>query len=542
MASLLDLLGLPSSAGMPSSMTDEDLQNLQQNQTPFSTLFGLNPSAYRDVASDAASDATSKPDPNYDTDTTTPTGVSQGSPDVTVNDDGTSTDQTPAASAAQSDSSSASDSTPASSNTPTSSTSGTTAQSAQPGFMSKLFSATENPNVSMALMNAGFSMMANSRYGTPWWSAIGSGAQTGMQTYEQLKQQQIQNAMSMYAAQRQTALDQADITAKNATSAATQQATANRANFQKYLGSNPANVTPQSILSNGGSADDIKSLFPTMQTVTGDDGTVYSFNPQGGGLTKIGQTVKTQATPAGTVINQVQPGQNGSPAQVTPVSNVSLTPDQQKQVQTYSDNAVAAKQQADQLGTYMQVVNDPQYQAAQASGLPGKMQAYLRSKGLTSDPSQVIAQTMTNAQLANAYGSIEKSGVSRLDQKTQEAIINGQINWNSADPKTRAAIAQDMYNLKMNEYNLNYRSAQWDGAGLGNSVGPQVTLKDGTVVPAGTNRTDFVGAKSQVSNPMQAGKPATQYTQASSLQYLVDQARSGNAKAQQILAANNYKY
>ncbi|WP_143277832.1 hypothetical protein [Burkholderia cenocepacia] len=53
--------------------------------------------------------------------------------------------------------------------------------SAEPSFGSKLVSILKNPLIDTSLMNAGFGMMAASRPGTPWYSAIGQGAQTGVQ-------------------------------------------------------------------------------------------------------------------------------------------------------------------------------------------------------------------------------------------------------------------------------------------------------------------------------------------------------------------------
>jgi hypothetical protein len=581
MASLFDLLGLNSASGMPSSMSDEEQAAMLQNGgTGMSALLGLSPdvltnaygtpstqakqdavhSAEQNAAAQnqaqaastaqdnsqetqpapqAQSDTDNSPAPTTNTDT--PIAQASGQPDVSVDSASDDSTNSGGSNSTNSDSSFTPSSgllAPSSSGSDSSSTT-----DSSPGFLSKLLhAAATNQNLFPSLMAAGAGMLAHSNYGTSGWSAVGQGMQDGMQTYQARQQQQFQNAINMAAAQRQNALDSAKIAGANATTAQTNQAVQNRANFMKYMSSNPTNVTPQSVLSNGGGTDDIKSLFPTMQTVTGDDGTVYSFNPQGGGLTKIGQTVKTQATPAGTVINQVGSGPNGA-AQVTPVSGTSLTPEQQGKVQTYSDNAANYKAKANQLGTYIQAMQDPAYQQAQASGVPGAVQAYLRSKGLTSDPVQVINQTIANEQTAGNLSTIESSGVSRLDQKTQENVIKNGIDVNTASPQTRLALAQDIFDSYRNQYNQNYRAAQWDGSGLGNSTSKQVQLNDGTVIPSGTNRTDYIGANAVTNNPMQKGNqsaPAQTAVQAQAR--IIAMARSGNKQAQALLTQRGIQY
>lgn len=553
MASLLSMLGLNSSSGMPSSMTDEELQALQQNQTPFSTLFGLNPSAYQDTSSSAAQGN----DASTTTDTETPIAPATGDPDVTVSDDDKSAqDASDSAQAAPQSSSDAGVSSAVNNIVNSGSDDTSAAQNAdQPGFLKKLFKATENPNVSMALMQAGLGMMANSRYGTPWWSAIGQGAQEGLGTYEALKQQQIQNQMAMYTAQNKVRMDNADINAKNATTQGTllgnQQLQARQQLLAQIASGQLSPNSPQVAFmgaSAGMKPEDITAMqqsyapkLGTPKEFTGNDGKQYVQDQTPTGQ-PVGQPYLKAATPitvspgANVVQTQAMNADGTSPT----VASGGLTPEQTKQVQAYSDNASQYKQKADQLQTYIQAMQDPAYQQAQSSGVAGNLQAYLRSKGLSSNPVQVINQAIANEQTAGNLATIEKSGVSRLDQKTQESVIKNGIDLNTASPATKLALAQDIYDSYRNQQNQNYRSAQWDGSGLPNITKNTVQLPDGSVIKAGTNRSDYIGGNAVTNNPMQPTKNAPSMNP--QMQQLINLARSGNRTAQQALNAHNVKW
>jgi hypothetical protein len=135
---------------------------------------------------------------------------------------------------------------------------------AEPSFGSKLMSVLKNPLIDTSLMNAGFGMMAASRPGTPWFSAIGQGAQTGLQTYNQLAQQQIANRMAALNYQRQNSLDQADIASKNASTAQTQMQTQQSANLKAYMQKAGNNFSVTDAIAAGANPDAALNVFKTM--------------------------------------------------------------------------------------------------------------------------------------------------------------------------------------------------------------------------------------------------------------------------------------
>ncbi|MGQ7905530.1 hypothetical protein [Burkholderia sp. BC1] len=177
---------------------------------------------------------------------------------------------------------------------------------ASPSVGEKLMSVLRNPLINESLMNAGFGMMAASRPGTPWYSAIGQGAQTGVQTYNQLAQQQIANRMAALNYQRQNALDQADINAKNASTAATQQKTAQAQALSKYAANAGKNFNIGDAVAAGANPADAADMFTKMNPELGatqPDGTgnIYLYNKQ------TGQPVRTINT---TQFQKLGPGES----------------------------------------------------------------------------------------------------------------------------------------------------------------------------------------------------------------------------------------
>lgn len=256
---------------------------------------------------------------------------------------------------------------------------------ASPSVGEKLMSVLRNPLINESLMNAGFGMMAASRPGTPWYSAIGQGAQTGVQTYNQLAQQQIANRMAALNYQRQNALDQADINAKNASTAATQQKTAQTAALQSYAAKAGAQFDPQQAVGAGAdpqaAMDMFKTLHPNVTVTPMDDaGNMYAINPMTG---QVVATVKgsklTSVAPGASVYNgsQLAGGTGSSPAGGSSVGQVNpqpvvqggLTPDEvNKNVQGYN---ATQKSFSDQAQTQDQFLNQMQTKEA-LSGVTGK--------------------------------------------------------------------------------------------------------------------------------------------------------------------------
>ncbi|QNB14297.1 hypothetical protein G5S35_22425 [Paraburkholderia tropica] len=266
---------------------------------------------------------------------------------------------------------------------------------AEPSFGSKLMSVLKNPLIDTSLMNAGFGMMAASRPGTPWFSAIGQGAQTGLQTYNQLAQQQIANRMAALNYQRQNSLDQADIASKNASTAATQQKTAQTVALQKYASQAGSNFDPNQAIAAGAdptaAMDMFKTLHPSLTVTPMDDaGNIFAINPQTGQVVAhINGSKLTSVAPGASIYNFGGQGGVGasnagsagsSVAPVTPQPLVQggLAPaDVAKAVSGYN---TTQKQYSQQAQTQDQFLNQVQTkQALTGSGKGGLAPAAFRN-------------------------------------------------------------------------------------------------------------------------------------------------------------------
>ncbi|WP_147366257.1 hypothetical protein [Burkholderia multivorans] len=197
---------------------------------------------------------------------------------------------------------------------------------ASPSVGEKLMSVLRNPLINESLMNAGFGMMAASRPGTPWYSAIGQGAQTGVQTYNQLAQQQIANRMAALNYQRQNALDQADINAKNAGTAATQQKTAQAQALSKYAANAGKNFNIGDAVAAGANPADAADMFTKMNPELGATqpdgaGNIYLYNKQTGQPVRTINTTQFQKLGPGESLynsSSLGNGSGSSVGQVTP--------------------------------------------------------------------------------------------------------------------------------------------------------------------------------------------------------------------------------
>ncbi|EJO57244.1 hypothetical protein [Burkholderia multivorans] len=501
MANLLSMLGLGSS-GVPTSLDDETAQLMQQSPTSgWSALMGaqqggISPQQIQQymaqagmpqsVQQDDGSQASAQ-DANAVANSSTGNVASQDSKvakgdaanavdaqqAANVDQSGTSADDSTSASgsanAAPNNSDNASTASNASADqsgdtasSPDASTSsqggllsavgGKSAQpdasssdSAQPTFGSKLMSVLKNPLIDTSLMNAGFGMMAASRPGTPWYSAIGQGAQTGVQTYNQLAQQQIANRMAALNYQRQNALDQADINAKNAGTAATQQKTAQTAALQAYASKAGGNFDPSAAVAAGADPQAAMEMFKTLHpnvTVTpmDDAGNMFAINPQTG---QIVATVKgTKLTPVGTGVSMYNFGSGGatngnaggsSVGQVSPQPLVQggLAPaDVAKSVAGYN---ATQKQYTDQAQIQDQFLNQMQTkQALTGTGAGGVVpQAFRQAENLAGvfDNNSSLRQQFQGLNIQKEM-SLLPAG-SRMDQ-TFLKMIGKTI----ADPST----------------------------------------------------------------------------------------------------------
>lgn len=243
---------------------------------------------------------------------------------------------------------------------------------ASPSVGEKLMSVLRNPLINESLMNAGFGMMAASRPGTPWYSAIGQGAQTGVQTYNQLAQQQIANRMAALNYQRQNALDQADINAKNAGTAATQMQTQQASNLKAYMQKAGNNFSVTDAIAAGANPDAALNVFKTMhpEVQTVDLGTsIGLFDPTTRSfIQQVPKSQIVQTAPGATTsvitgngaagANGNAGASNGQRSSIGPVTaqpvvqggpNPAMVTATNNAIKPYADAVQAAKTQGDQI-------------------------------------------------------------------------------------------------------------------------------------------------------------------------------------------------
>jgi hypothetical protein len=353
-------------------------------------------------------------------------GSASASPDNTDNTSTATTAGTdPQPAASNSDAGTAG--TSASSSAPVSQS----AQTAQdsPGFLSKLMTEMRtNPTLGESLMNAGFGMMGASRYGTPGLAAVGQGAQVGLQTYNALKQQGIQNQMVQATGLIDNQKKQADLQT-------VQLSNQSKTALQKYSSQVGQNFTINGAIAAGALPADAISAYqgmhPNLTVQTDDAGNVYGVNPQTGQRVNLGSSTKLVTTPAGNTTTAYSGGgANGTPVTPQVVQQGGLAPDQV--------NTNVAKYQA------------PQAAAAKSSQAQGQLLNQLQSaNALSGSGSGVIGNGFRTVE--NALGVYDAASAVRqqyaannLTQIAQSVPAGSRLDQNIvklgeqalSDPKT----------------------------------------------------------------------------------------------------------
>jgi hypothetical protein len=462
MASLLQAMGLGSSSGTPTTLSDDELQALQAQQdsqgptSGVSALMGVDagnapaqpaaqdapaasPSLLSSVAQGDTSSTGSDSNPSYATKSQTDQSASSGdagaSADNSDNTDtsanaGTGSDSNPSYDSAATD--------PSSASTADSSAADTTATTDKeaPGFFAKLLAkAKSDPSFGEALMNAGFSMMANTRYGTPGLAAVGMGAQTGVQTYNALKQQGIANQMAQYQAQNKASLDQADISSKNATTQSTQLGNASKVALSKYAQAAGGNFNITDAIAAGALPQDAISAYqgmhPSMTMTTDDAGNVYAFNPQTGTQSRVGSSVKIANTAAGTTSTAYTGGgANGTPVVPQVVQQGGLAPAEVSAAAAkYQAPEAAATKNSAQQGQFLNQLQSADALAGSGGGVLGAGYRAAQAKLGVNDPNSQLRQQFASTNVQGIMSALPSG--SRMDQNFLQ-----QMEKTIADPQT----------------------------------------------------------------------------------------------------------
>ncbi|MCI1046919.1 hypothetical protein [Caballeronia zhejiangensis] len=589
MPSLLSALsGLSGSNGLPFTLTDEEQAALQAQQADpsqgMSTLTGTtgpdSTSTQAAPVSDAIhqslldqlsqvkdstnADGAAPSSSQYSTDTETPIAAATGEPDVTVPDDTTSADSTSATTTASPDNSATSPSDPRASDTSASSDS-----SSGGGLFSHLgklgTDMKNNPDLGMALMNSGFSMMGAAGQGLNPWAAIGSGAQYGVQYYNNLKQQRAATELAKYQAQNKALMDDADIKAKNATTQTTvlnnQQTQARQGIYQKIASGavSPNDPSVKAALASTGMKPE--DIVATAQGWSPKLGTPREYMDPQTGIQMV-QDRTENGTPVGTpYAKAVAPTQVSAGSSLVNTQSANgpaaggnmaptLTPDQQKAVNEESDAAAAAKTKAETMQQAAQILSDPEYQKAASSGVAGAVESYIRQKYgyFTGDPTQLVNNALQQEMIAKNLGTVMSAMPGgKLDKPTQEAINNNNLDVNKISPQMRAQMANMLASGYTDQASQASRKAQWDQAGLGAAAMGNTTLRDGTAVKQGMTRDSFVTAKNS-KNPLAQPQTAPQNNALASMSRqdkinaLITNAKNGDAAAAAYLKQNNVKF
>ncbi|MEX3840267.1 hypothetical protein [Paraburkholderia sp. BR10882] len=452
MASLLSLLGLDNSSGLPFKLTDDEQQQLAQQAqgTPtsgVSALMGVTgqdstsqqaqpiqaatqQSLLSQVAQGDSNDAKgSDANPSY----ATKANVDQSDTDSESNNDAT---------AAPTNSDNPSTSTVADVDTPSNATPAAntdTSAGAQPSFLSKLMTEMRsNPTLGEALMNAGFGMMANSRYGTPGLAAVGMGAQTGLQTYNALKQQQIQNQIAQLNAQREIQTANVNNQQTIANTQQTQLANASKRSLMAYAAQAGTNFTIPGAIAAGALPQDAISAFqglhPNLNVQTDDAGNVYGINPQTGQRINLGSATKIVNTPAGNTTTAYNG--TGSGGQITPqvVQQGGLAPEQVNQnVQKYNTAQQAAVTKSQQAGQFLNQLQTADAMNGSGAGVIGAGMRTVESKLGMNDPNSILRQQFASTNIQQILSGLPSG--SRMDQNFLKLAENTVANPDTATPE-----------------------------------------------------------------------------------------------------------
>lgn len=337
MASFLESLGLSGSSGVPTNLTDEEL------------------AAYQAAQANAASRSEYVPTVDLTQDQDKLAAPAQASAQAKPTADPADVNKAPVASSQPSAQATGGD---------------------KPGFLSRMFSAIEQPNVSQALIAAGANMMANTNYGTSGWSAIGQGIQAGQGAYNQLRQQQIMNQMAGMQYQRQAVKDQAEINSKNAETQGTQLANQQIRNLQAYMAKAGANFNPMEAVAYGASPDAatkvFQSLHPNVQIIDNGMSNVL-FDPMSRQVVATMPKSQVVQTPAGST-SQVVTGPGaafggpGASAGSSPASGTGVSS------QTLQQGGMTPKEQADAIAPFTSASQQAATQGEQINNVLGKLQ------------------------------------------------------------------------------------------------------------------------------------------------------------------------
>lgn len=485
MASLLSSMGLTGASGLPFTLSDDDLDELQQQQQAAQSDPTSGVSALMGVSGQDSTSAQQTPIPTA-TQQSLLGSLSQGATDSSKDNVGSDANPSYDSAAATDNSGSGSESNGSasvdddnSSNTDTSASAGvdatsdssnsdastdSSASSQSPGFMSKLMGELKsNPTLGESLMNAGFGMMAASRYGTPGLAAVGMGAQQGIQTYNALKQQQVQNQMAVLNYQRQAAMDSANVNAKNATTHTTQLANQSKVATQRYFQQAGQNATIQGAIAAGALPQDAiqayQGMHPELTMNTDDAGNVYAFNKQTGTNSLVGKSTKIVNTPAGNTTTAYNGSAGNGQPNSTVVQQGGLTPDQvNTNVGKYQATQQAATAKSQQTGQFLNQLQTADALAGSGGGAWGKGVRSVEQNLGFNDPNSVLRQqyAATNVQsilsglpsgsrMDQNFLKLAEQTVSDPEKATPEnmlrttALLKSKADFDSVDSAARAA-------------------------------------------------------------------------------------------------------
>lgn len=568
MASLLSLLGLDNSSGLPFTLSDDEQQQLaQQAQSAptggISALMGVTGQDSTSQQAQPVQAATQQSllsqvaqgDDDKQTDgnaeVATKANVDQSDTDSASNDDATAapTNSNNPGEAAVGGVDTPNNTTPAA-NTDTSAGS-------QPGFLSKLLTEMRtNPTLGESLMNAGFGMMANSRYGTPGLAAVGMGAQTGLQTYNALKQQQIQNQIAQLNAQRELQTANVNNQQTIANTQQTQLANASKRSLMAYAAKAGTNFTIPGAIAAGALPQDAISAFqglhPNLNIQTDDAGNVYGINPQTGQRINLGSATKIVNTPAGNTTTAYNGTSSGG--QITPqvVQQGGLAPEQVNQnVQKYNTAQQAAVTKSQQAGQFLNQLQTADAMSGSGAGAIGAGMRAVEGKLGMNDPNSLLRQQFAQTNIQSILSGLPSG--SRMDQNFLKLAEQTVADPNTATPESMLRTTA----LLKSKSDYDAIDSEARSAYVAANGGMETPLKKATAltvggqtmnVPAGTTIQQVSDAATNklvdwdppLVNPKWAdGKSQAQINQA--LAFAQDKAKLAKLRAQGILLPSNLR-
>jgi hypothetical protein len=475
-------------------------------------------------------------------------GSAGASPDNTDNTSTATTAGTdPQPAASNSDAGTAG--TSASSSAPVSQSTQTTQDS--PGFLSKLMTEMRtNPTLGESLMNAGFGMMGASRYGTPGLAAIGMGAQQGLQTYNALKQQGIQNQMAQATGLIDNQKKQADLQT-------VQLSNQSKTALQKYSSQVGQNFTINGAIAAGALPADAISAYqgmhPNLTVQTDDAGNVYGVNPQTGQRVNLGSSTKLVTTPAGNTTTAYSGGgANGTPVTPQVVQQGGLAPDQvNANVAKYQAPQAAATKQSQSTGQFLNQLQSADALAGSGGGVWGQGERAIEGKLGMNDPNSQLRQQFAQTNIQSMLSGLPAG--SRMDQqfvKLAEQTVSDPTNATPENMLRTTALLKSKadYDQYANEASAAFVAAN-GGMETPLSKATQITVGGQTMnVPKGTTMQQVSDAATQklvnwdppLINPAWGdGKSQAQINQA--MQFAQDPTKLGKLRQQGVLLPSNMR-